>query len=99
MGQRGTPSSIHKNLNRAKSSIAMQLRSEEIGFNSYLHRRKFPGVDSPRCQCGYPSQNVKLMIMTFSNWAKGRGEILRKAELRPFEAMMNNPIDVAIITK
>ena len=30
---------------------------------------------------------------------QGRGEILRKAESQSFEAMMNNPKDVARITK
>ena len=63
MNFKGTPSEIHNNLKRAQSSIAIQIRSEHIGFNSYLHRRKVPGIDSPRCQCGYSSQNVKHMIM------------------------------------
>ena len=99
MTSRGTPISIHKNLNRSQSSIAMQLISEHIGFNSYLHRRHVPGADSPRCHCGYPSQNVKHMIMACPDWAIGRGEILRKAENRSFEAMMNNPKDMARITK
>ena len=39
------------------------------------------------------------MIMACSNWAKVRWEILRKAESRSFEAVMNRPKDVARITK
>ena len=39
------------------------------------------------------------MVMVYSNCAKGRGEILRKAENRPFEAILNSPKDVARITK
>ena len=77
----------------------MQIRSEYIGFNSYLHRGKVPGVDSPRCQCGYLSQNVRHMVMACTSWAKTRGEILRKAENQSFEAMMNNPKDIARITR
>lgn len=99
MNLRGTPISIHKHLSRAQSSIAMQIRSEHIGFNSYLHRINVLGVDNPRCHCGYPSQNVKHMIMACTSWAKGRGEILRKAENRSFEAMMNYPKDIARITR
>ena len=95
----GTPSSIHENLIRAQSSIAMQLRSEHIGLNSYLYRRKVPGVDSPKCQCGYPSQNVKHMVLACHQWAEGRGEILRQAKDRSYEAMMNSPEDLARITK
>ena len=95
----GTPISIHKNLNRAQSSIPIQMRSEHIGFNSYLHRRNVTGANSPRCQCRYPSQNVKHMIMACFNWVKGRGEILRKSEPRSLEAMMNNPKYIARMTR
>ncbi|KAI0997976.1 hypothetical protein K3495_g10214 [Podosphaera aphanis] len=43
------PSTIHRNLNRAQSSVAIQLRGEHIGLSSYLHRRKVPGVETPKC--------------------------------------------------
>ena len=99
MNQKGTPSDIHRNLSRAQSSLATQLRSEHIGLNSYLHRRKVPGVNNPKCQCEYPSQNVKHMIMSCPRWTKGRGEILRLARNRSFEAMMNSPADMARITQ
>ena len=62
MNFKDTPLRIHRNLTRAQSSVAIQLRSEHIGLNSYLSRRKVPGVEKPSCQCGYPSQNVKHMV-------------------------------------
>ena len=96
---RGTPCAIHKNLKRAQSSLAMQIRSEHIGFNSYLYRRKVPGVDNPRCPCGYISQNVKHMIMACPVWSKGRTKVWRKAKNRSFEAMMSNPEDIERITQ
>ena len=99
MNQRATSSSLQKHLSRVQSSIAMQIRSKHIGFNTYLHRRKVPGADGPRCRCGYPIQNVKHMVMACTNWAKGRVEILRKAENRSFEAMMNSPKDIARVAR
>lgn len=99
MTDRGTPSNIHQNLSRAQSSIAIQMRSEHIGLNSYLHRRKVPGVANPKCQCGYPSQNVKHMVLACHQWAEVRGEILRQAKDRSYEAMMKSPDDVARITQ
>ena len=99
MNLKGTPSAIHQNLKRAQSSIATQIRSEHIGLNAYLHRRNVPGVEDPRCQCGYPSQNAKHMVMVCPQWAQGRGEVLRKARNRSFEAMMDNAEDVGRITK
>ncbi|KAI1006249.1 hypothetical protein K3495_g1966 [Podosphaera aphanis] len=67
MNYRGTPTEIYRNLNRAQSSIAIQLRSEHVGLNSYLYCRKVPGVETPACQCGYLSQNVRHMVMTCPN--------------------------------
>nr|CCA28224.1 predicted protein putative [Albugo laibachii Nc14] len=99
MNYTGTPYAIHQNLTRAQSSIATQIRSEHVGLNAYLYRRKVPGVDEPRCQCGYPSQNAKHMVMVCPQWAQGRGEVLRKARNRTFEAMMDSPEDVVHITK
>lgn len=96
---RGTLCAIHKNLKRAQSSLAMHIRSEHISFNSYLYRRKVPGVDNPRYPCGYISQNDKHMIMVCPLWSKGRTRVWRKAKNRSFEAMMSNPEDIERITQ
>ncbi|KAI0999420.1 hypothetical protein K3495_g8776 [Podosphaera aphanis] len=99
MSLRGTPSNLHRNLKRAQSSIAMQIRSKHIVLNSYLHRRKVPGVDNPRCPCGHPSENVKHAVMACPLRAKGRAEVWRKAKNRSFEAMMNDPEDLRRLTQ
>ncbi|KAI0995820.1 hypothetical protein K3495_g12359 [Podosphaera aphanis] len=99
MNYRGAPSKIHRNLSRAESSIATQIRSEHIGLNSYLFRRKVPNVETPSCQCGYQSQNVQHMVMVCPRWAKGRGELPRRSNTRSFKAMIDNPEDIARITK
>ena len=99
MNYRESPIQIHQNLSRAQSSIATQVRSEHIGLNAYLYRRNVPGVGKPCCQCGYPSQNIKHMVMSCPRWAKGRGELLRKLTTRSFEAMVNNVKDVTTIAQ
>ncbi|KHJ32507.1 hypothetical protein EV44_g3156 [Erysiphe necator] len=99
LSKKDTPFNIHLNLKRAQSSIAIQIRSEYLGLNSYLHRRRVPGVENPKCQCGYPSQNAKHMILACPQWAKGRGEVLRRAKDRSYKAMMNSSEDVARITQ
>ncbi|KAI1007534.1 hypothetical protein K3495_g687 [Podosphaera aphanis] len=92
MSLRGTPSNLHRNLKRAQSSIAMQIRSEHIRLNSYLHRRKVPGVDNPRCPCGHPSENVKHAVMACPLRAKGRAEVWRKAKNRSPEVARTVPV-------
>ena len=60
-----TSLNIHRYLTSAKSSIVVQLRSKHIGLISYLYRRKVSGVENPGCQCGYPSQNFKHIVLAF----------------------------------
>ena len=39
------------------------------------------------------------MVMACPKWARGRGDVLRLAKNRSFEAMMNSPDDMARITQ
>lgn len=99
MSDLGTPLRIHKYLTRTQSSLATQIRSEHIGVRSYLYWRKVLGIESPKCPYGYPSQNIKHMIMSCPQWAKGRGEVCKKAKERSFEAMLNCLEDISRRTK
>ena len=85
---------LQRNLKRAQSSIAMQIRTELMELNLYLYRRKVPGVYSPSCPCGYQPQNPKRMIMSCLRWSNGREEIRKEANDRSYEAMLNNLGDI-----
>jgi hypothetical protein len=39
------------NLTRAESTVATLLRTEYIGLNDYLYRRRVPGYLKPDCDC------------------------------------------------
>ena len=54
---------IHANLTRAESSLGTQIRTEKIGFAGFLYRQRVPTVTSPACQCGWPNQTAKHVIM------------------------------------
>ncbi len=38
---------IHKSLCKAASALVVQMRTEKISLNRFLHSRKVPGFDSP----------------------------------------------------
>ena len=97
--QTPTPQSLYRGLTRAQASIATQLRTEHIGFRSYLFRRKVPGITDPSCPCGYHSQNVKHMLMTCPTWSAGRGLWLQRARVRTAQAVLNNREDLKRITQ
>lgn len=54
---------LHLNMEKAVSSLAVQMRTEKIGFADFLYRRKVPGVESAACRCGYPRETVKHVLL------------------------------------
>lgn len=70
---------IHKGLEKAESSAAVQLQTGHIGFNQYLFRRKVPGVESPQYGCGWRYQNAKHILLFCLRYTKGRQEMLAQA--------------------
>lgn len=59
----GAVLSLHKNLRKAESSALVQTRTECIGLQQFLHKRRVPGVDSPRCQCGAARETIRHVVL------------------------------------
>lgn len=55
-----------ENLTRAESTVATLLRTEHVGLNDYLFRRRVPGYSKPDCGCGWPRQTPKHVILILS---------------------------------
>ena len=49
---------LHKDWNRPQSTMATLIRTEHIGLNAYLTRRRVPGK-TPECSCGSRAQTPK----------------------------------------
>lgn len=91
-------SQLYRGLPRANASIAAQLRTEHIGFNRYLHRRRVPGYNNPSCTCGYHSQNVQHRLLTCPEWREGRSKWRQMAPQRHLQGILNNQADLKRIT-
>jgi hypothetical protein len=63
---------LHSGLSKARSSIAIQLRSGKTGLAAFLHRRKVPGYTSPICPCGQGSETPKHVMIHCSKHAETR---------------------------
>ena len=50
-----------RSLAKAESSLAVQIRTEKMGFAQFLHQR-VPAVMSPACECGWHSHTAKHII-------------------------------------
>jgi len=90
---------LHKGLSRAQSSLATLLRTEVIGFNAFLYKRRVPGVTSPGCPCGWAHQNARHMVMKCPLNQEGREKMLQDADTRNFAILMNNPKGIKTCVK
>ena len=82
---------IHKDLPKAESTMATLLRTEHIGMNDYLHRRKVPGYDSPICECGWPKQTVKHILLFCPRFARDRDKMIQEAGCSDFSKILSTP--------
>ena len=88
---------LHKGLSKARSSIAVQLRSGKTGLAAFLHKRKVPGFSSPDCSCGRGRETSKHVMIHCAKHSEARRrlEIGGRVDLR---RMMSSPEGVKRIT-
>jgi hypothetical protein len=53
----------HEGLNKAKSSLLVQIRTGAIGLRNFLFERRVPEVLTPYCECGEGRETVEHLVM------------------------------------
>ena len=49
---------LYEKLTKAEGSALCQARTEKIGLQAFLYRRKVPGITTPSCPCGHGDQTA-----------------------------------------
>ena len=80
---------LHQGLRKAESSVAIQLRTEKVGFAAFLHARRVPDVVSPACQCGWRQQDPKHIIIFCPNHAHNRRSLYEAAGTSRYQELMS----------
>ena len=78
---------LHAGRTKAESALLTQLRTGKIGFNAFLHERRVPGYESPRCACGQSRMTVRHVLLTCHLWKKER-----EARIKPLRTTSLNTI-------
>ena len=78
-----------QSLRKAESSLAIQLRTEKVGFAAFLHARRVPGVISPACRCGWRKEDPKHVIMFCPDRAQHRYRLYEAAGTNRYEQLMS----------
>ena len=88
---------LHGNLAKAESSLAVQIRTEKIGFAQFLHRQRVPAVTSPACDCGWHSQTAKH-IVRYCSLRPHRQRMLEEAGTMDYRKIVSTPKGLKAVT-
>ena len=64
---------LYQGLTKACCSILTQIRTGKTGLAAFLHRRRVPGVNSPRCPCGQGVETPKHILIHCARFQEVRG--------------------------
>ena len=73
---------LHDGLQKAESSMLVQVRTGSIGLRKHLYRRRVPGFTTAQCPCGGGEETPRHMAL-FCEQEASRRNRLRPASGRP----------------
>lgn len=92
------PLQLHGGLSKATSSMVTQIRTEKIGLRAFLHDRRVPNIQ-PTCQCGWPRQTAKHIIMFCPRWEDERIALRLTVNLGNYAKLLETPKEARIVAK
>jgi hypothetical protein len=88
-----------ENLTRAESTVATLLRTEHIGPNDYICRRRVSGYLKPDCGCGWPRQTPKHIILFCPTHMIGRAEMLSEAKTTDYTKLLSTEVGLRAVKR
>jgi hypothetical protein len=88
-----------KGILKAESTVATLLCTEHIGLNDYLYRRKMPDYPSPLCDCGWPRQTVKHVLLFCPRFARDRDKMIQEASTSDYTTLLLTAQGIRAVTK
>lgn len=79
---------MREGLQKAESTLAMHIRTERIGLQSYLYTRNVPGVESPECSCGWTRQTAKHVLRYCPRWTELQGRMGTECDTTNYRTMI-----------
>lgn len=90
---------LHSNLPKPQSTLLTLLRTEHIGLEDYLSRRKVPDHLSPACPCGWHRQTPKHILLFCPHFQAGRAQMLYIAQTTDYHTLLTTKKGVYAATK
>lgn len=82
---------VHGGLRKYLSALVIQLRTGQIGFNAFLHKRRVPGVNNPSCTHCDSGQDmtVEHVVLQCPKWEALREEKLTGQQRTSLRALLS----------
>ena len=71
----------HSERLKTHNALIIQLKTDKIEFNKFLHERRVLGVMTAHCQCDESYMTIKHVLLSCSKWRKERREMLQKTKI------------------
>ena len=71
----------HSERFKAHNALIIQLKTDKIEFNKFLHERRIFDVITTHCQCDKSYMTIKHVLFSYSKWKKKRKKMLQKTKI------------------
>lgn len=82
---------LHIGMNKAESSILIQLRTGKIGLARFLHKSRVPGYDSEECRCGFGVADPQHFLLDCPLYSEERRRAFGEGEMPSYNRMVSQP--------
>ena len=79
----------HSGRLKTHNALIIQLRTNKIEFNKFLHERRILDVMIAHCQCDENYMTIKHVLFSCSKWRKKKKEMLQKTKITKMKRLLN----------
>ena len=87
---------IHVERSKTHNALIIQLKTNKIEFNKFLHERRVFNVLIAHCSCDEEHIIIKHVLLSCPNWRKKRKKMLQKAKITNIKRLFSERKAVTI---
>ena len=86
----------HSGRFKTHNALIIQLKTNKIEFNKFLHERRIFDVMTAHCQCDKNYMTIKHVLFSCSKWRKERRKMLQKTKITNMRRLLSERKAVTI---
>ena len=90
---------IHAERSKTHNAFIIQLKTNKVKFNKFLHERRVFSVLITHCLCDKKHMIVKHMLFFCSNWRKERKKMLQRTKITDIKRLFNERKAIMIVVR